>query len=239
MSVPWTTYHSNCSIAQQRDGSFLFTRKTNSEYDIALGPATSSGRIEWVAKGSSGRTGVATDAVDKRNTVGDSSFFYGVDLDKGSQRGRMGTKCNSYSKSWARGTPVRVIVDMEERKMYVAVGSEAPVLARSDLPPTVHPCVHSGDGNSITIQGPTRAAAAAHGAPASGGALTFSRTLRDQNSARLSEGDTVFSASSDCTALFGPPMPANSGVHVAHVRVRKCGSGHSCLLYTSPSPRDS
>ena len=42
-------------------------------------------------------------------------------------------------------TPVVVILDMEERTLSFAIGSEAPKLAFSNLPAVVHPYVCSGD----------------------------------------------------------------------------------------------
>ena len=48
----------------------------------------------------------------------------------------------------ARGTPITVILDMEERTLSFAIGDAEPQLGFSNLPAKVHPYVCSGDGVS-------------------------------------------------------------------------------------------
>jgi hypothetical protein len=52
-----------------------------------------------------------------------------------------------------RGTPVRIILDMEERSLSIAIGDAEPQLAFTSLPRALHPYICSGDNadNSVVV----------------------------------------------------------------------------------------
>ena len=150
----WESFHANCKVEDLPDGSTRYSREANSEFDVALGPALTSGRHEWLVESgphARGWAGIALTDVNKR-TIDDAKFC-GVASSDGNLDGRIdGCLRNTlWRPTPFQGKQARLILDMNERTLHVAIGTAAPQCMVRHLPSPVHPAICSGFPGSYSV----------------------------------------------------------------------------------------
>ena len=175
LDIAWQSFSLNVRMAPAEDGRCLTFRRTKyAEHDAAIGQAIESGRHEWTVTAPNGNAnnfvGVATEACDKRTYPAATSawamYLHDGELCSGvasrpratgnplAGTARKGSSANgARNPDWVKrvlrpiplGTPILVILDMEEHTLSFKIGDAETQLAFTNLPKSVHPYICSGD----------------------------------------------------------------------------------------------
>ena len=167
-AIQWNTYDANLTMTVA-GGETTFQRTAYKEYDAALGQALTSGMHVWTVQSPNWTpnqyVGVSSKYVDKR-TYPAGTYAYSMYMLNGSlcSGGASDDKSSKHmlkppglmkdrpirNPQWVpervpADTPVHVMLDMDERNLYLAIGDAEPQLAYSNLPASVHPYICSGE----------------------------------------------------------------------------------------------
>ena len=175
LDIAWQGFSLNLRMAPGEDGKSLTFRRTKyAEHDAAIGQAITSGKHEWTVTAPNGNAnnfvGVATEAVDKRTYPAATSawamYLHDGELCSGVasrprstgnpllNTARRGPSANgARNPDWVKrvlrpiplGTPIHIILDMEEHSLSFKIGDAETQLAYTNLPTAVHPYICSGD----------------------------------------------------------------------------------------------
>ena len=158
VGIAWQASDPAVDVAADANGSSLTFRRTKyADHDAVLGQAIFSGTFEWTVSAPNSNAnkyaGVAAAWCDTR-TYPDATCAWAVYLHDGKLCSGAMAGVVEQSAAWAqyapvrpipRGTPVHVILDMEQRTLSFAIGEGEPIVAYANLPLPVHPYICSGD----------------------------------------------------------------------------------------------
>lgn len=180
--IEWKPFDGNMVMSTRPDGVVAFERTILKEHDVALGQAFTTGVHEWIVTAPNWHpnnyVGVASRYVDKRIYPA-GSFAYAMYLHdgtlcsgaashpaQGGQAFGVGSQKAVKSKHWPKdllistGTPICVILDMDQRTLSFAIGDAQPQVAFTGLPAGMHPYVCSGEKaerSQLVVSGPPAA----------------------------------------------------------------------------------
>ena len=157
--IEWKVFDPNMIMSTGPDGETVFSRTESSLYDIALGPALTAGRHEWIvhSHAACNFVGVATsDCSQKSDPTQTTAWTVEVNdgmLCSGAADGTDGP--TRMAASWEEEalelpeaaetyTTIRVLLDMDARTLSFARNDNPMQLAYTGLPDSVHPYLCSG-----------------------------------------------------------------------------------------------